>query len=120
MFLLGIIVIVAGVWMPAYNLWGRLPKSQAADLRRWLRGWAMKGLAAPVLIWFVFNSDISERFPPLMGQIQAAPRGRATLEAFLDVATAGFFVPRVCLKFALPRQGGGMKGRRASGITRRK
>jgi len=92
MFLLGIIVIGAGVCVPGYNLWQRLPKSQAADLRRWFRAWAIKGLAAPFLIWLIFNTDFSAMFPPLMIQIQAAPRGLATVEAFLEAAGAGFCV----------------------------
>ena len=92
MILLGIIVIIAGVGVPASNLLGRLPKAQAVDLRRWLRLWAIKGLAAPVLIWLIFNSGFSELFPPLMPQIQAAPRGWATVGTFLDVAAGGFFV----------------------------
>jgi hypothetical protein len=92
MVLLGIIVIIAGVWMPASNLLGRLPNAQAADLRRWLRLWAIKGLAAPVLIWLIFNLGFSDFFPPLMPQIQAARRGWATVGAFLEVAESGFCV----------------------------
>jgi len=92
MVLLGIIVIVAGVWMPASNLWGRLPNAQAAELRRWLRLWAVKGLAAPVVIWLIFNLGLAETFPPLMLQIQAAPPGLATVKAWLQVAGTGFFV----------------------------
>jgi tetratricopeptide (TPR) repeat protein len=92
MALFGIIMIVAGVWMPASNLWRRLPKAQAADLRRWLRIWVVKGLAAPFLVWVVFNTGFSDRFPPLMEQIQAAPRGLATVEAFLDAMGDGFCI----------------------------
>jgi hypothetical protein len=92
MVLFGLIVTVAGFCLPAANLWGRLPKAQAADLRRWLRLWAVKGLAAPVLLWLVFNSSFSEAFPPLMIQIQAAPRGFATMRAFFATAGIGFCV----------------------------
>ena len=92
MVLIGLIVIIAGVWMPASNLWGRLPKSQEADLRRWLRLWAIKGLAAPVVIWLIFNTGLAETFPPLMLQIQAAPPGLPTVEAYLRAAGTGFFV----------------------------
>ena len=92
MVLLGLIVVVAGVWAPASGLWERLPKSQAADLRRWLRLWALKGGAAPLAFWLVLNSGFSDMFPPLCDQIRTAPRGLATVEAFLDVAGTGFCV----------------------------
>ena len=92
MILFGIIVTIAGVWLPAATLWGRLPKTQAADLRRWLRLWTIKGLAVPVVLWMICNSDLSERFPPILLQIQAAPPGFATVKAWLDAAGAGFFV----------------------------
>ncbi|MGA2175239.1 MAG: tetratricopeptide repeat protein [Verrucomicrobiota bacterium] len=90
--MLGLIVTVAGVWVPASNLRERLPRSQAAVLRRWLRLWAIKGWAAPVLLWLIFNTSFSDSFPPLMAQIQAAPRGLATVAAFLEVAGIGFCV----------------------------
>ena len=89
---LGIILTVAGVWVPASNLWGRLPKTQAADLRRWLRQWVIKGLATPLALWLIFNSDFSESFPPILGQIQAAAPGLATVEAWLDAAGTGLLV----------------------------
>lgn len=92
MVLLGVIVLAAGVWMPASNLWGRLPNAQAAELRRWLRLWAIKGLAAPVMIWLICNAGLSENFPPLLLQIQAAPPGLATLQAYVAVAGTGFFI----------------------------
>jgi hypothetical protein len=92
MLLIGIIVIAAGVFVPAANLWGRLPNAQAAELRRWLRVWAIKGLAAPALLWLIFNSGPTETFPPLMLEIQAAPPGWATFLAFLQAAETGFCV----------------------------
>ncbi len=89
---LGIILTVAGVWVPASNLWGRLPKTQAADLRRWLRQWVIKGLATPLALWLICNSDFSESFPPILGQIQAAAPGLATFQAWLDAAGTGLLV----------------------------
>lgn len=92
MVLLGLIVIIGGVWMPGSSLLERLPKAQEADLRRWLRVWAIKGVAAPLLVWLIFNCGVSELFPPLMAQIQAAPRGWAKVGAFFDVAGSSFCV----------------------------
>lgn len=92
MALLGAIILLAGVWMAASDLWGRLPKAPAAKLREWFRAWAIKGLAAPLLIWLFFNSGFSSHFPPLMARIQMAPSGLATFLAFLDVAVIGLFI----------------------------
>jgi hypothetical protein len=89
---LGVILTVAGVWVPASNLWGRLPKAQAADLRRWLRLWAAKGMGVPLALWLICNSDFSESFPPILGQIQAAAPGLATFKAWLEAAGTGFLV----------------------------
>jgi hypothetical protein len=89
---LGIFLTAAGVWVPASNLWGRLPKAQAADLRRWLGRWVIKGLAAPLALWLICNSDFSENFPPILGQIQAAAPGLATFKAWWEAAETGFLV----------------------------
>jgi hypothetical protein len=92
MALLGAIILLAVVWKAASDLWGRLPKSQAAQLQRWFRDWAIKGLAAPFLIWMFFNSGFSRHFPALMVRIQMAPDGFSTFLAFLDAAAAGLFI----------------------------
>jgi Tetratricopeptide repeat len=92
MALLGAIILLAGVWMAASDLWRRLPKTPAAQLQRWLRNWAIKGLGAPFLLWLFFNSGLSPHFPPLTAQIQMARPGLATFLVFLDVAADGFFI----------------------------
>jgi hypothetical protein len=91
MALLGAIIILAGVWMAVSDLWGRLPKAPAASLRQWFQVWAIKGLAAPLLVWLLFNSGVSRFFPPLMGRIQMAPPGLDTFLAFLDASATGLF-----------------------------
>jgi hypothetical protein len=45
-----------------------------------------------VLLWLVFNSGFSDAFPPLLPGIQAAPRGAATVQAFLAAAGTGLAV----------------------------
>jgi hypothetical protein len=92
MILFGIIAIVAGVWLPVSNLRERLPKAPAADLERWLRAWAIKGLLAPFCLWMFFNLGISEYLPPIVGDIQAAPRGWGTVAAFLSVTGDSFCI----------------------------
>jgi hypothetical protein len=92
MALLGAIIMLAGVWMAASDLWRRLPKAQEAKLRQWFWVWAIKGVAAPLLIWLLFNSGLSAHFPPLMVRIQMAPRGADKFSAFLHAAATGLFV----------------------------
>jgi hypothetical protein len=89
---LGAIVVLAGVWAAASELWERLSQAQEEKLRRWFQVWAIKGLAVPFLLWLVFNLGLSERLPPLMMEIQAAPPGAETIAAFFNVAAIGFFV----------------------------
>jgi hypothetical protein len=89
---IGAIVLFAGVWVAASVLWERLPKTQGEKLRRWLGFWAVKGLAAPFLVWLIFNLGVSERFPPLMVRIQAAAPGWDTVAAFGNVAGIGLFM----------------------------
>ena len=90
--MVGAMLVLAGVWTAASKMWGRLPRAQEAKLRRWFGLWAVKGLATPLLLWVLFNSGFSERFPPLMIGIQMAAPGVDTLLALLGAAMTGLFV----------------------------
>jgi hypothetical protein len=88
----GAIFIFVGVWVAALFLWQELPKTQGEKLRRWLRFWALKGVAAPFLVWLFFNLGVSDRVPPLMAQVQLAARGWATVYTVGNVAAFGLFI----------------------------
>jgi hypothetical protein len=91
MALIGAMLVLAGVWLAASKMLERLPKAREAKLRRWFVLWAVKGLATPFLIWLIFNCGFSDHFPPLLIGIQLAPRGMATVMAFLQGAMDGLF-----------------------------
>ncbi|MBI5385473.1 MAG: tetratricopeptide repeat protein [Verrucomicrobia bacterium] len=77
--LLGFVAVVAFYWQ-------RLFEANAAQARRWLFIWMAKGVAAPAVVWVFLNLGVSSRFPPLMGEIEAAKSsGGNWLEVLLNV-----------------------------------
>src|SRR5579862_761291 len=90
--IIGLILVGAGGGFPVVNLWRRLSKAQGTALLRWVGIWAVKGLIGPFLVWMVFNSCFTDAFPPLIIEIQAAPRGWPTVEVFLFAAAFGFCI----------------------------
>jgi hypothetical protein len=59
-----IIILVACV-LPAFFYRERLLGKDTSYGKRWLTGWAIKGIALPLLLWMIFNSGISDRIPPI-------------------------------------------------------
>jgi hypothetical protein len=92
---MNILVILGGLAGFCLVLWDfskRLPDEQVPPLRRWFSKWVFKGLVVPVLLWILFNSDVSVWFPPLMPDVQFAKINGTLAEAMNHVMTIGLFV----------------------------
>lgn len=59
-----ILTLVACVWA-AFFYRARLLGDDSPYTTRWLVGWAIKGVALPLVLWIIFNSGISVRMPPI-------------------------------------------------------
>src|SRR5436309_14258483 len=63
------------------------------SFRHRLSSWAIKGLLAPLLLWFLMNIGLSFSLQPYMPQVQAAQyRGGNWGPAFMRVLAGGGFV----------------------------
>lgn len=63
-FLASILTLAACVWAGFFYR-ARLLGDDTAYTRRWLVGWAIKGVALPLLLWAIVNTGISDRMPPI-------------------------------------------------------
>jgi hypothetical protein len=89
-----LLVIGAGVLAGVFVLGERLvSESRRLEWRKWLLRWGIKGLAIPLLIWFLMNIGISSWLEPFMPQVQAAQnRGARWIPAFWRATSLGFLV----------------------------
>ena len=62
----GAIFVLVALVMAAWHYGTRLADEHEERARRWIRRWAIKGVALPVLLWMFFNSGVSTRVPALM------------------------------------------------------
>jgi tetratricopeptide (TPR) repeat protein len=92
MSLLVTIVGLAGFCLVLWDFCQHLPSAQHARLRRWFGSWTVQGLLVPFLLWLLFNSYPSDRFPPLMPLVESAKANGQWPDAMLYVATLGLFV----------------------------
>src|SRR5512141_870769 len=87
------------------------PEQRRAQERRWLRGWAIKGLLVPLAIWALMNFGLSWSLPAFMPLVQAAQnRGSGWGAEFLrTIASGGWIVctywGAVTLGWAVARAG---------------
>jgi hypothetical protein len=83
------LICIAASWGMAYQL---TPPHKRTQHTRWLVGWAIKGVAVPLLVWALMNFGLSWELPPFMPQIQAAQnKGAGWFLEFLAVVAGGLF-----------------------------
>jgi tetratricopeptide (TPR) repeat protein len=83
---------LAGFCLVLWDFTQHLPPPQRANLRRWFGSWTIRGLVVPLLLWILFNSAPSDRFPPLMLTAESSIANGHWFDAVCYVATLGFFV----------------------------
>lgn len=83
---------LTGFYFVMADFWDRMPAAQGAALHRWFRHWTLRGLAAPFLVWMLFNSAVFSWAPPLMPQIELAKLNHHWADALEYSATLGLFV----------------------------
>jgi hypothetical protein len=86
--LIAVAIAVALVW----SSWETAECADRSLDKRWLRDWAIKGLAGPILIWLFVNSGLFAWFPPIMPQVAEAATVGAKLEALQEVVTRALLV----------------------------
>lgn len=83
-------VCVCAAGMLVYRL---VPDAERLGLFRRLRPWAIKGLAAPAVIWAVMNLGVTASLQPFMPQVQAAQNsGSGWAGEFFRVLGSGLFI----------------------------
>jgi hypothetical protein len=86
------VIGIVGFYFVMADFWERLPAEKRPGLRRWFRAWMIKGLLVPVAIWVLFNSAVSDSFPPLIVDVEFGKINGHWLNALLAVTTLGGFV----------------------------
>jgi tetratricopeptide (TPR) repeat protein len=92
---MNVLVILAGLAGFCLVMWDfcqRLPPEQSPLLRRWFKGWMLKGLLTPFLLWMIFDSAAWNWLPPLMPAVQFAKMNGDWPEIMEYVVTLGLFV----------------------------
>ncbi|MDB6017988.1 MAG: hypothetical protein JWR19_2477 [Pedosphaera sp.] len=70
MSLLGSIIFLAGIIWLVFHYWEELaPREEKRQARRWLIEWAIKGLGAPLLIYFICIQGTAPILPPLVPRV---------------------------------------------------
>jgi hypothetical protein len=90
----GLLVIGGGLAVMAWVMAFRLtPPERHREIRSWLTTWAIKGIAAPFVIWGLMNFGLSWSIQPFMPKVQAALNTPGTfLPAYIRALGAGLFV----------------------------
>jgi len=72
-FTFSILVLIVCL-VAAFHYWNLFARSdeERKQVRRWLSGWAVKGLAVPLLLWFFFNLGLAPGMAALLPPIAAA------------------------------------------------
>jgi hypothetical protein len=87
------ITFCLGVFALAWFYWQQLDAIEETCQRRWLLGWAARGLLTPALVWAALNSGLAPGLPPLLPKIDAAQSsGGAWLPVFVDGIAPGWLV----------------------------
>jgi tetratricopeptide (TPR) repeat protein len=73
----GALVVTGTFVWAAYHYAERLaPRGERQETRKWLATWFAKGLAAPVLLWIIFNLGHTPILPPMFPSVaRAAAQG---------------------------------------------
>lgn len=92
MFLLLSIACFAGLVRLTFKWWRRV-EEENGKARRQFRDWTLRGLIVPIFLWFLFNSGLLPKLPPLMAHLEfARSAGRDWITLLLDITAVGGWV----------------------------